>query len=228
MMISPTMLSTFNECPYKFKVIYVEERRPLFKPEFEFGKRVHRIIAEYYKILPHDATPRDVPMILGNAIKKVVGYVDENLVRYFKGFEDFEKRRLSWHVNPKPLLVEAEVKKGRLHGIIDAAFKRNEHTIVIDWKTGMVREPAMDEHLKIQGNFYMHLMGASEMYFVFLRYGSWHKLTYDEAFLAEKLRALLEAIDGNSYPRKRGRQCERCEVNLHCYFDEHELKWWEL
>jgi hypothetical protein len=227
-MISPTMLSVFNECPYKFKIIYVDNRRPMYKPEFEFGKTIHRIIAEYYKLLPSDATPSDVPMILGSAIKRVMGYLDENVVRYFRCFENFEKQRLSWHINPKPLFFEAEVKRGQLRGVIDAAFKRNGQTIIVDWKTGMDRDPTVDERLKIQGNFYMYLLDAKEMYFVFIRHSTFHKLTYDEDFLREKLKAFLDACNKNDYQRREGHHCERCEVNLHCYFDKYGLRWWEL
>jgi hypothetical protein len=228
LMISPTKLSTFNQCPYKFKILYVDNRRSLFKAEYEFGRKIHDIIAEYYRILPDAATPSEVPNFLGQAIKRVAGYLDENIVKYLSGFEKFEKQRISWHINPKPLAFEKEFVKGRLHGVIDAIFKRNDETIIVDWKTGMTRDPSLDEHLKIQGNMYMYLTGAKEIYFVFIRYNSWHKLMYDENFIKDKLTKLVEAINTNSYPRKEGPQCERCEVNLHCYFDKYSIKWWWL
>lgn len=228
MLISPTMLSTFNTCPYKFKIIYVDERRPLPKPEYEYGKRIHAIIAEYYRLLPEDATPSDIPIALGQAIKRVMGTIDENVVKYLKGFEDFEKQRITWHINPKPIMFETEVKKGYIQGVIDAVFKKNGDNVIVDWKTGMIRDPNVDEHLKIQGNLYMYLMNAKEIYFVFIRYNTWHKLTYDESFILDKLSKFVDALNKKEFPRKEGGQCERCEVNLHCYFDKYGIKWWEL
>ena len=228
MMISPSKLSTFNVCPYKFKLLYIDERKPLYKPEFEFGKKIHSIIAEYYRLLPQEATPSDIPMCLGQAIKRVIGNIDEGIVRYLKGFEDFEKQRLTWHINPKPLLFETEVKRGYLHGIIDAVFRRGNDKIIVDWKTGMTRDPNVDEHLKIQGNLYMYLLGAKEIYFIFIRYNTWHKLNYEEEFILGKLKEFIDAYNTKNFPRKEGSECERCEVNLHCYFDKYGLKWWEL
>jgi len=227
-LISPTTLSTFTECPYKFKILYVDSRRPLFKPEYEFGRRVHAVIAEYYRLLPDDATPSDVPMVLGQAIKRVFGVVDEAVVRYLRGFESFERQRLSWHINPKPLAFEAEVRRGQLRGVVDAIFKRQGEIVVVDWKTGMARDPTMDDHLRIQGNVYMYLTGAREIYFIFVRYGTWHRLVYDEEYLRGVLSRFLEAYNKGDYRRREGPHCERCEVGLHCYFDRYGISWWEL
>lgn len=228
LVVSPTMLSTFNTCPYKYKILYVDRRVPLTKPEYEFGKKIHAIIAEYYKLLPEDATPNDIPITLGQAIKRVVGTVDEAIVKYLSGFEEFERHRLSWHINPKPVAFEVEMRRGHLCGVVDAIFKRNGENIVVDWKTGLVRDPSVDEHLKIQGNIYMYLTGAREIYFIFIRYGMWHKLVYDENFITSKLSRFAEAVSRNDYPRNEGPACERCEVSLHCYFDKYGIKWWEL
>ena len=228
LMISPTKLSSFNQCPYKFKILYIDNRRPIAKPEYDFGRRIHGIIAEYYRLLPEDATPNEVPNFIGQAIKRTIGYLDENIVKYLSAFEKFEKQRLSWHINPKPVAFEKEFVKGRIHGIVDAIFKRGDETIVVDWKTGMARDPTVDEHLKIQGHMYMYLTGAKEIYFVFLHYNTWHKLTYDENYIKDKLEKLIEAMNTGNYPRNEGLHCERCEVNLHCYFDKYGLKWWWL
>jgi len=226
--ISPTMISTFNTCPYKFKILYVDKRLPLYKPEYEFGRKIHMIIAEYYKLLPDDAVPSDVPITLGQAIKRVFSNVDEYIVKYMRPFEEFEKQRLTWHINPKPILFEKEIVKGNIHGVVDAVFKRNNDVIVVDWKTGMIRDPTIDEHLKIQGNTYMYLLDAKEIYFLFIKYGVWHKLLYDEVYLKNKLEEFITAVKNNKYSRRNGPHCSRCEVNLHCYFDKYRLEWWRL
>jgi hypothetical protein len=125
-------------------------------------------------------------------------------------------------------MFEREVVKGYLRGIVDAVFRRGNETVIVDWKTGMARDPTVDEHLKIQGNVYMYLLNAREIYFIFLRFNDWHRLSYDEAFIAGKLKAFVDAFNSRSYPRNEGAHCDRCEVNLHCYFDKHRLRWWEL
>jgi len=228
MLISPSAISTFNTCPYKFKILYIDNRKPLYKAEFEFGKKIHSIIAQYYKLLTNDITPNEVPSFLAIAIKKVIGNADENIIKYLKGFEEFEKQRLLWHINPKPMLIESEITKGNITGVIDAMFKRNGENILVDWKTGSTRDPNIDEHLKIQGNIYMYLTNAKEMYFIFIRYNTWHKIVYDENFILEKLKNFIEAYNNKNFPRNEGQHCERCEVNLHCYFDKYNLKWWYL
>lgn len=227
LLVSPSQLNTYFECPYKYKLAYIDLAKPLYKAEYEFGRKVHEVIRLYYTSIPDVITPSDVPIYLSKAWKTVFGEVDERGIRYMDGFMRFESERISWNVNPKPIAIEREYVKGWLHGIVDAVFSRGKDIVIVDWKTGMARNPTLDETLMVQGNVYMYLVGASEIYFVFVRYGTYHKLAFNERFLMNKLNYFLTSIKQNTFARNEGEHCERCEFNIHCYFDKYGIDWRE-
>lgn len=224
-LISPSQVNTFFACPFKYKLAYIDLAKPLFKPEYDFGRKVHLVIKSYYDAIPDSLTPSDVPIYLSKAWKSVFGEVDDRGIRYMDGFMKFEVQRLSWHVNPRPIAVEREYRRGKLHGVVDAVFMRGSDRVIVDWKTGMTRDPTMDEALMVQGNMYMLLVGASEMYFVFVRYGVYHKLEFNEPFIADRLRKFVDSVREGVFERREGEHCERCEYSLHCYFSKYSLDW---
>jgi CRISPR/Cas system-associated exonuclease Cas4 (RecB family) len=228
MIVSPTAINTFLECPYKYYLAYEKLATPLYKPAYEFGRKIHSVIAEYYRSLPQYLTPNEVPMYLSIAVKKV-GIDAETYKRYLDNFVAFEKQRLSWNINPKPLAIEKEIVKRPFKGIIDAMFKKGNETVIVDWKTGFTRQnPIRDEQLMIQGNIYLYLTDAKELYFIFLSYGHYEKIEYNESFLRSRIVKFLDAIKTRSFPKVLDERCRNCEFNAHCLLEEYKLKWWEL
>jgi len=228
MIVSPTAVNTFLECPYKYYLAYEQLLTPLYKPVYDFGRKIHAMIAEYYNSLPEYLTPNEVPMYLSIAVKKV-GIDVDTYRRYLDNFVAFEKQRLSWNISPKPLAIEKEFVKKPFKGVIDAMFKKGKDIVIVDWKTGFTRHnPIRDEQLTLQGNIYLYITGAKELYFIFLSYGHHEKLEYDENFLRNKIVKFLEAIKTKNFPKVLDERCRNCEFNAHCLSEEYKLNWWEL
>jgi len=228
MLISPTMINTFIECPYKYYLAYEKQLTPLWKPSYEFGRKLHATISEYYNSLHENITPNEVPLYLSIASKKT-GLNTEMYRRYLDNFVEFEKQRLSWHINPKPIAIEKEFTRKPFKGIIDAMFRKGDNNIIVDWKTGFVKSnPARDEQLTLQGNIYLYLTGAKELYFIFLAYGHYEKVEYSEEFLRNRIVKFLEALKTRNFPKVLDERCKLCEFNAHCLSEEYKVVWWEL
>lgn len=226
--ISPSKINTFFECPYKYYLSYVENLKPLYKPQYVFGSKVHEVIKKYYELIPDSITASEVPMYVSVAWKEVFGDVTESAYRYMDGFVKFESHRLLWNINPKPLAIEKEFARGRLKGVVDALFRRGNEYVVVDWKTGMVRNPYEHQYLLVQGNIYMYLTSASICYFVFVGYGDWREVKYDKTFLDNIVEKFVSSVDRGLFNRNKGEWCRLCEFNVHCYLKEYSINWWEL
>ena len=228
MLISPTMVNTFIECPYKYYLAYEKMVNPLWKPSYEFGSKLHAVVKEYYNGIGGNITPNEVPLYLSIAVKKV-GIDVEMYRRYLDNFAQFEKQRLTWHINPKPISVEKEYVRKPFKGVVDAVFRGRDGVVIVDWKTGFHKvNPVRDEQLMLQGNIYMYLVGAREMYFIFLSYGHHEKVEYNEGFLRGKVMEFVEALKKNSFERIVDDRCKQCEYNIPCFFEMYNVGWWDL
>lgn len=229
-LISPSKINTYLDCPFRYKLLYIDRVKPLYRQAFDFGKKLHDVIREYYTLISQskdDLTQNTIPIFISNAWKKVFGKVDENDIRFLNGFMKFESERLSWHINPRPIVIEKEFVREPFHGIVDALFMRGKEKIVVDWKTGLMGA-TMNDYIRVQGNIYMYLTDARQAIFVSVGYGSYTVVEYDETFLKEILRIYTENIRGNRFEPVLDEHCKTCEVSIHCYTSRWGLNWWDL
>jgi len=221
LLLSPSSVVLFSKCPYAFylhKIKNIPPIQPYHREAVEFGRNVHQIIAKYYELIPESMTSSQIYIYLAKAIKEVVGYVDERLQRQMEGFAKFEKQRLGWSFSVKPVAIEKEYVKPPLKGIVDAVFRRGDKLVVVDWKSGYTGR--ITNEMAIQGMIYKYLTGADEVYFVFLQYGYVQKLpNYDMKWLVDQLKKIGEAVDSNRFPKNK-ENCETCEYQLYCKFEE--------
>jgi CRISPR/Cas system-associated exonuclease Cas4 (RecB family) len=228
MLISPTMLNTFIECPYKYYLAYVEYLKPQWKPAYEIGKNLHTIIENYYKELTDSITPSEVSLYVSSVVKRL--NLDPELYKtYLNNFVKIEQQRLSWHINPKPLAIEQEYIRPPFRGVIDAMFMKGNDKVIIDWKTGFHKpNPIRDKQLMVQGNIYLYITGAKEVYFAFLSYGNIEKVMYDEDELKPVLRDFFTSIKTYDYPRMIGENCKNCEYNIPCFMRMWNVRWSDI
>jgi len=216
MKYSPSSLITYYTCPYKFKLAYVDQVKPLPPPkEMVFGRTVHEILAKYYEIIPESVTSKEVPLFLAQALKET-GTEAEGLEEILRGFRRFEEKRLSWNLSPKPVAIEKYFEKGIFQGVVDAIFKRFDGKLVgVDWKTGKV--DLDNVKFIIAGFIYTYIANLDEMVFVPLFSGYEVKLTSKE--LAQFKSVLVEVLSGiksKNFEKKVGEQCKHCEYSLAC------------
>ncbi len=216
--ISPHSIALYNKCPRMF-YYYIHEYKSLpppeyYKPPLEFGTLIHKIIAKYYELIPDTLVPTEILIHLKKAFNELwnVKYEPfrERVEKQLMNFVKFEKQRLSWHFNAKPVAVEKEFVKGRVHGIVDALFRKGDDLVVVDWKTGYVTA-AYNDDINVQLNVYMWLTGAKEAYVVYLEYGYWEKI--EKINIEEIIKMILS---DNTYAPLRGPQCDTCPYQFIC------------
>lgn len=226
---SPSKINSFLTCPKQYQLKYKFKVRELPTPDyFRFGSDIHKIIRRYYENIPENVSPKEVSLFISQAIKKVSAEISDKLLQHIRGFTKFEECRLSWHVNPKPVLIEKEIKKPPFHGIIDAMFRKDSESIVVDWKSGYGWNPQLDEKMLIQGNIYRYLTHASHVYFIFVRYNKWLEIPKPDEKLVRKIKIAIEGIESGVNNRVEGWHCRNCGVNIYCNFEKRGWTLWNL
>jgi len=229
-LLSPSSIGEYLGCPYKYyldKILKVTPLQPMFKEALDFGHLVHEAIKHYYEIIPIDITPKMVKLYISKAIKDVGGVITDRLEIQLRGFAKFERERLTWGLNPKPVAVEQMFEKPPLHGVVDALFRKGRDYVVVDWKTGY--RAVIDEGYALQGMAYKYLTDAKEMYFVFLQYGQVLKLpNYSFDWFWNKVQSVINGIKNKRFNRLRGEQCKYCEFQIYCKLAEEGITIWQI
>ena len=230
--LSPTAINIYRQCPRKF-YYYINEY-PSLKPFYEaatiFGDIVHKIIKRYYETIPENITPSEVQLYVTKAYKEVsedyliIGPERHRLEKQLLNFIDFEKKRLTWSLTVKPIAVEKEYVKGKVHGIVDAVFLKGNDKVVVDWKTGR-SQASLTEDIIIQVNVYMWLVGAKKGYVLFLEYGNFTEVP--KVINVDEIVNLI--LMDNKYAKvRRPETCRKCEYQLLCLMDLHNFSFWEV
>ncbi len=226
--LSPSAIRTFNDCQYKFQLLYILRTKQLPKPEFEFGTNIHTIISTYYNTVFTDDNTRITdgeirPRLI--EVTRKLNYDYDAIKTILDNFIAFESKRLAWSDHQRPLAIEKHYDNGRVHGFVDALFQRGDDKVVVDWKSGHTSDHTA---IMIQGNIYMLLTGAKEAYFVYLGSGSVEKVTYDSEWINNIINKTYEAISNNYFERNEGYWCTRCEVSIACRLRKYEVDFIEI
>lgn len=127
--ISPNMLKTYKECPYKYYLRYVQQiSAPQKETPFEKGKKIHAL-ANYY--------------LKGNDIDKLETTLNESEKKVWKALktnEYFNKTYINSEYN-----LSCKVDKYWVGGRLDAIVKDDKSYYILDYKTGLIpNDPKYD------------------------------------------------------------------------------------
>lgn len=147
--LSKSQANLFKDCPYKWKMCYIDKIRSAPSPAQARGINIHTKIENFYKNITL-TTPLDssIPMI-----NEMV--LDEDLVI----FSAHEKERIKKCINEKgefdikyfkPLYQELRMDNAELglKGIVDAVFINpgDDGIVILDWKTGKYYPNKFDDY----------------------------------------------------------------------------------
>jgi CRISPR/Cas system-associated exonuclease Cas4 (RecB family) len=218
--LSPSSISTYLQCPRKFYYTYIAKLPSQPIEALEEGGDIHKIIEHYYSLpLPDALSQNDIILNLSKAINDVVGEVNENVKKKLMGFVEFEKKRVAW----KWRLVgcEQEVENEYIRGVVDAVFKKQEETYIVDWKSGY--NISLTNDYIFQLSVYRWLLKANKSYIVFLSstYNNIREVPIIPEDKVVRIVSLVkEALEGETvFERKLSRYCEYCPFNLVCNFE---------
>jgi len=210
---SPNMLKTFEECPQKFFLKYVEKiSLPQPSTIFEKGKKIHAL-ANYY--------------LNGANVKKMEETlaVDEKITwELLKSNKYFKLDVVNTEYN-----LSCKIGKYWIGGRLDALMKKDKDYLILDYKTGQIPQNAeMDFQTIIYllcGSKYLQTKGGyNSLKFVYL---GLKNNVEKEILLTEDLKKQYEekiiqtyekidfAINSNVFSSNRIK-CKNCEYNKLC------------
>lgn len=148
-LLSPSSISTFRQCPLKFKFSKIDGLRDSPTEATMLGNFVHEVLEELYALEPHKRTQsfaRDIARELWNS------KWEQNVQTLIRAERDIKMFRWSawwcienlWLIeNPENISpwaieehVEGEIAGVRLHGYIDRLIVSDNIARVCDYKTG--------------------------------------------------------------------------------------------
>ena len=138
--LSWSRLSSYLECPLKFKSQYVDKNYPddSDNPHFVRGKRIHKQMEDYILSIKEGSRP---PSMSAEA-KNGVPMVD----KLFKNYEVVvSERQLATDMGWSKCDWFGKPTQVKYRCIVDTMAMRDDERLSIDWKTGKVR-PYDDDH----------------------------------------------------------------------------------
>jgi len=250
MIYSYSSISTFENCPLKFKLAYIDRIKPLRKNIESFmGSRVHEALEKLY---------RDKMYAKLNTLEELLKFYNERWEKEMhgnifvvKGYEIDNYRKMGemyirdYYNTYKPfdegktIALEKRIffplnEKYWINGIIDRITEVDGVYEVHDYKTGLYY-PSLNEldetQLAIYAIALQYLYGVEEIELV------WHFLAFNKEIrvkkksydyikeeIISKIEKIEEARKNNVFPPKESALCDYCEYQPLCPLFKHRYK----
>lgn len=204
MIISPAMLKIYEECPQKYKFIYVDKiSLPQNKYFFEKGKKIHAIASYYIK-------GYDVSKLEDALTQK-----EKDIWKYLKSTKYFKYELLKSEYQ-----LNMHLDKCWIGGRLDALVRNEENYYILDYKTGEIpKNPEYDYQTMI------YLMCADKkikdyksLNFVYLdlKNNSEYKITFTDEYKKEcqkRLATILSKLLTSTNYKKIKLQDVKCNCD---------------
>ena len=160
--LSYSRLSTYQDCPYKFKSQYIDKDYPdeSDNPHFARGSRIHKQLEDYtiWSLNKTETVGSEPAMSAeaGNGRNIINNVVDnyDSVVPERQLAANMDWVKCDWYAKP------TEVK---YRAIVDLMAIRGDEGLMIDWKTGKVREYAgFGGQLHLSGSMIMSMLPSLE------------------------------------------------------------------
>ena len=223
---STSMRMFYEECEYRFYLIYVvdTEALPEFRAPYELGSNVHNIIQIYYSELVSVPSEAEIGIKLRGIFNRYFNFglkKTKKAQRIMNNLIKYEVNRLRSDPNDYlPQAVEQRARTAIWTGFYDVRLKNK----IIDWKTGSKADPDDRENI-IQASVYYH--SAKELgyeidtvEFVFLDSGEIFEMQfieYDE--MIKLVEGIEKAKNKRQFRKNTGKDCYYCTRRLTCQFD---------
>ena len=250
MIYSYSSISTFENCPFKFKLAYIDKIKPLRKNIESFmGSRVHETLEKLY---------RDKLYAKVDSLEELLAFYNERWKKEMpgnifvvKGYEIENYRKMGemyirdYYNTYKPFddgkIIALEKRtffplndKYWINGIIDRIAEKDGIYEVHDYKTSLYF-PALNEidetQLAIYAIALQNLYGAEEIELV------WHYLAFNKEIrirkknyedvrseVINKIEKIEKAKKEGKFPPKESGLCEYCEYQPICPLFKHRYK----
>jgi putative RecB family exonuclease len=241
---SHSKISTFEQCPLKFKFKYIEKLKPEIKQTIEgfLGNKVHETLEWIYSQVPANIPQLDsiVEFFLNKWQKEFTSeikiiktefdseyYLNQGikfLINYFDSHYPFDENTIA---TEKKVLIELEGEH-KIQGYIDRIVYNSKNKVyeVHDYKTGA---PKTQEELDKDRQLAIYSMGLENLYGNLSEvHLFWHFLAFNKKMKSIRTHAQLEALkkeiqdlinqieSEKEFPPNPGILCNWCEFRKHC------------
>jgi putative RecB family exonuclease len=170
--LSYSQISTYQQCPLKYKLQYIDGLKPKERPYFSFGTTIHSAVEYFYKV--------KVPV--PPSLENLLSYYESNwLSEGYESKEEEEKQRAYgreiittfWNTHAPnfrlPVATEfhfyTDIEGIKLQGYIDRVDKLDSGGLsIIDYKTS--REFFTREHLRQDLQLTLYQLAAEQTWFL--------------------------------------------------------------
>lgn len=208
------MLKTFEECPQKYKFIYVDNLKfsESKSAKTDTGVKIHALINYYLN---------------GKDVSKIVAQLDKSDKLLWHHF--LNSAVLKYHFLESEYSFDVQFGQARLTGRIDALFETEGEYVIVDWKTGEIS----DENERFQTMFYLcalyevykqkHIPVSYDSFslrYVLLNTGTSIKIAFSEELFMQYRNKILGLIDkiesGENYFCYKSEKCKTCRYLKLC------------
>jgi CRISPR/Cas system-associated exonuclease Cas4 (RecB family) len=237
MQISQSALNKFIDCPYQYKLSYIDKCQGIYysMDAMDIGGYVHKALENFYKHT-YTVDMKDAEEILYYTYNNLKQLWDTTL-----SVEDFEKahtclsNHAQWQASynllsepfSEPHIVEKTDDKYKWHGYID--FIDMQNLKVIDWKTN--KRAALSKQYRIQAEIYKILFESkydiklSHFHFYFLYPDEWRTVAFHKqsqkkiiSLLEQQKEQFITSIENQEFPKKprTPKMCKWCPYRFYC------------
>jgi len=211
-------ISTFVGCPRKFKYRYIDKlpQEPRDMTALLKGSCVHSMLEKY----PEPSTSK--------LVSEYQYILDEFLkTKYKKYLEIPAKKEESFGLTNKLEQCTYKDKNAMLRGFIDYYTILDDKMVIIDWKTGRVKEPRYVDFTQLM--YYAIYMfkkyskiNKIEVMYLYVEHDYDNSMVLERKYLDNYCRDLLtniKNIETSDYPKKSQVLCDYCEYQNFCNSD---------
>ena len=163
---SATRLKSFLTCKRKYYYIYVKKLKAKEDDELNEGQFLHKLLEELFREQPFftsvDEMRSQLERLLDKLLEtsspkiaytkllwraKLVTFI-ENQIQHFKA---------GWQVSQREKQIVGEIAGVRFKGVVDRVDKTNTHTLILDYKSGSIKEANRMKNLEKLTDFQMSI-----------------------------------------------------------------------
>ncbi len=221
--LSKSQINLFMQCPYRWKLKYIDGIKQKPSGAMYRGSQVHEQIENFYKDIEVDKN--------FNIKKKVSPELQKFLNFEQKRIHDCKDKTGKFDMKyflPVAQELAVQDKTQKLRGFIDAVYinPEDDGLIIIDWKTGKYRPDYLHEY-RFELAMYKELLEKSKKIDGKVMYWGIYFVDADKLFfekvsersikaMYKKVERAREGMDSGNYPCKSGILCKWCDFNDIC------------
>lgn len=216
-------MSTFTQCPYRFKLHYIdkvpEEENPISLMALRKGSKVHSLLENYPKIETETKSFDIVEKFVRSKVAEP--YLDAILN------ESPNKREFAFGLTKDFEPTTYDSPDALFHGKIDLICTVNGMLNLVDYKTGKAKEQTDQDYsqLMLYAIYFFQKTTLDEIRisFVYVEHDHENSLVLKRQYLEhykDIFLKLVERIETSDYSRQKSYLCKYCPYADKCHLDE--------